>query len=183
MSQIRSYHKLREWLSEQEHIQWEHWSKTLAKELWNIRRDLDEACDCNSAIKNIDWRLEKWKKNWKPYKKLPDHIKDYDREWADKILDNLPFKCPIYQCGGFMVAKERPYPKGMNEDDFPDGMSGDNQTPDLVCTNCKAVYHFDGFKNKRKLHKPEVDSSQPLNVKQEGGKGVPPTPKECGYPA
>jgi hypothetical protein len=23
------------------------------------------------------------------------------REWADKILDNLPFKCPVYQCGGF----------------------------------------------------------------------------------
>jgi len=34
-----------------------------------------------------------------------------------------------------------------------------------------------------KLHKPEVDSSQPLDVKQEGGNGVPPTPKECGYPA
>jgi len=29
----------------------------------------------------------------------------------------------------------------------------------------------------------EVDSSQPLDVKQEGGNGVPPTPKECGYPA
>ena len=33
------------------------------------------------------------------------------------------------------------------------------------------------------LIKPEVDSSQPLDVKQEGGNGVPPTPKECGYPA
>jgi len=33
------------------------------------------------------------------------------------------------------------------------------------------------------MHKPEVDSSQPLDVKQEGGNGVPPTPKECGYPA
>lgn len=32
-------------------------------------------------------------------------------------------------------------------------------------------------------NKPEVDSSQPLDVKQEGGNGVPPTPKECGYPA
>ena len=32
-------------------------------------------------------------------------------------------------------------------------------------------------------HKPEVDSSQPLDVKQEGGNGVPPTPKVDGYPA
>src|SRR6056297_2369672 len=32
-------------------------------------------------------------------------------------------------------------------------------------------------------HKPEVDSSQPLDVKQEGGNGVPPTPKGNGYPA
>ena len=33
------------------------------------------------------------------------------------------------------------------------------------------------------IHKPEVDSSQPLDVKQEGGNGVPPTPKGDGYPA
>ena len=32
-------------------------------------------------------------------------------------------------------------------------------------------------------HKPEVDSSQPLDTKQEGGNGVPPTPKGDGYPA
>jgi len=32
-------------------------------------------------------------------------------------------------------------------------------------------------------YKPEVDSSQPLDVKQEGGNGVPPTPKGDGYPA
>lgn len=42
----------------------------------------------------------------------------------------------------------RPYPRGESEDDYPDGMPGDDQTPDLVCTNCKAVYRFQGFKGK-----------------------------------
>lgn len=149
-----NYNKLREWLSEQEHIQWEYWSKVLANKMDNwVNQDWSRL----TFEDNVKKQIEDWKKNWKPYKELPDYIKDYDREWADKILDNLPFKCPIYQCGGLMVAKERPYPKGMDEDDFPDGMAGDNQTPDLVCTNCKAVYHFDGFKNKHKLHKPGVN--------------------------
>ena len=141
-----SYHKLREWLSEKEHIQWKYWSKSLSEELEELL-DLINKGQNHLASKKILGRLVRWKKNWKPYQKLPDHIKNYDREWADKILDNLPFKCPVYQCGSFMVAKERPYPKGMNEDDFPDGMAGDNQTPDLVCTNCEAVYQFKRFKN------------------------------------
>jgi len=33
------------------------------------------------------------------------------------------------------------------------------------------------------MHKPEVDSSQPLDVKQEGGNGIPPKNKILGYPA
>ena len=33
------------------------------------------------------------------------------------------------------------------------------------------------------LIKPEVDSSQPLDVKQEGGNGIPPKNKILGYPA
>jgi len=79
--------------------------------------------------------------------KLTKEEKEQDRIWADKILDNLPFKCPLYQCGGIMFAKERQYPKGMNEDDFPDGMVGDFQTPDLVCSNCKSIYECKKFKN------------------------------------
>jgi len=83
-----------------------------------------------------------------PYSKLSEEMKEYDRIWADKILDNVPFKCPIYQCGGIMVAKERAYPEGMNEDDFPDGYTGDFQTPDLVCTNCNSVYSLN-LKNEK----------------------------------
>jgi len=142
-----NYYKLREWLSEQEHIQWDHWSKELAHRM-------EEWCNQDwsklTFEDNVAKQIMKWKINWKPYKNLPEDIKEFDREWADKILDNIPFKCPVYQCGGIMVAKERPYPKDMNEDDFPDGMVGDSQTPDLVCTNCKAVYHFKGFKKEAK---------------------------------
>jgi len=56
--------------------------------------------------------------------------------------DNLPFKCPVHQCGGTMRAVARDYPKGMSEKDFPDGMAGDFQTPDLICTKCKSIYRY-----------------------------------------
>jgi hypothetical protein len=38
------------------------------------------------------------------------------------------------------------------------------------------------FRYAQNMHKPEVDSSQPLDVKQEGGNGVPPTLKSVGIP-
>lgn len=49
---------------------------------------------------------------WKPYKKLSAEVKEQDREWAEKVLDVVPFTCPVYQCGGFMKVVERPFPKG-----------------------------------------------------------------------
>ena len=52
------------------------------------------------------------------------------------------------------------------------GAKGNISPTKLICLNCFG-----------KFNKPEVDSSQPLDIKQEGGNGVPPTPKECGYPA
>ncbi len=144
-----NYHKLREWLSEQEHIQWEYWSKTLAKELHTIQALVNKG-ENNKASHMILDRLFIWKKNWKPYNKLKDDIKDYDREWADKILDSVPIKCPIYECGGLMVTKERKLPKDFEGGkNYPDGYEGDEQTPDLVCTNCKGVYQFKGFKDKK----------------------------------
>ena len=150
-----NYNQIREWIAEQEHIQWEHWSKSLSTLLSEVSALLSDGKNAKAQHK-IQAKIISWEKCWIPYKKLSEKLKDFDREWADKILDNLPFKCPVYQCGGIMITKERPYPKGKGEDDFPDGMAGDNQLPDLVCTNCRAVYHFDGFKNRRKLHKPEV---------------------------
>lgn len=76
--------------------------------------------------------------------------------------------------------------------------NGEKASLEDVCKWWIETYPSDVFVNKPKpvvearmcmqnilvmMHKPEVDSSQPLDVKQEGGNGVPPTPKECGYPA
>lgn len=143
---ISDYNKLREFLAEIEHQQWEHWSKELCRDL----KRWQEYSDIMTIKVGIERRLMSWEKFWKPYKDLPEDAKDSDREWADKIIDNVPFKCPVYQCGGLMKAKERPYPKGKTEDDFPDGMAGDSQLPDLVCSNCGAIYRFQRFKNARK---------------------------------
>jgi hypothetical protein len=143
-----NYNKLREFLSDMEHQQWEQWSRNISKELIIIRDFIFERKEIK-ALAVINDRLKRWKNCWIPYDKLREDVKDSDREWADKILDSVPFKCPVYQCGGLMETVERPYPKGMNEDDFPDGMPGDLQLPDLVCKSCGALYQFQKFKNKR----------------------------------
>ena len=48
--------------------------------------------------------------------------------------------------------------------------------------SCLFVIHKKIKEDFGKLTKPEVDSSQPLDVKQEGGNGVPPTLKSVGIP-
>jgi len=127
----KNYNKLREFLADIEHEQWMSFTTSIAKELVLV----DDVV--------VDSILERWQKNWKPYKKLSEDIKDKDREWADKILDSLPIRCPIYQCGGFMATKERKLPK-----DFIEGehYHGDDQTPDLICDNCGGIYQFVRFK-------------------------------------
>jgi hypothetical protein len=139
------YNKIRESIAEVQHIAWERWSKTIAEELEYIKT-LCQRQWTGSAVDKIDDILDRWSKNWKPYKKLSETAKDSDRVWADKVLEYVPIRCPVYQCGGFMQTVERNYPKGMTEDDFPDGMAGDFQLPDLVCQNCKALYQFKKFK-------------------------------------
>jgi len=138
-----NYNKIREHLSNLEHEQWMSWSKTIAEKLSMIKHECEEG-NKQDAIIRINRIISEWKTNWKPYKELKEWIKEYDREWADKILDSIPIKCPVYQCGGLMVVKERKLPKNFIEGEHYDG---DDQTPDLVCTNCKAIYQFKGFKN------------------------------------
>ena|SRR3990167_6892720 len=121
-----NYRQLKEFLADMEHQQWIYWSKDIA-----------------SKEKLSDGRLKRWKRLWKPYKKLTAEEKEQDREWADKILDNVPIKCPLNQCGGIMQCKERILPKKDLE-----GYDGDWQTPDLVCSNCGAIYQFQRFKKK-----------------------------------
>lgn len=80
--------ELREKLSELEHIQWEHWSKTLADEIRKWRSILLSKKKNGKIIiiGLMQNRLTRWEQNWKEYKELPEDIKDYDREWADKVL-------------------------------------------------------------------------------------------------
>ena len=141
---MSSYNGLREFLADMEHQQWIYWSKFLSKELILIRdRIVNPHTNPKHTSDMIDNRLEGWKKLWKPYKKLTFDEKEQDRVWADKILDNVPIKCPLNQCGGIMQYKERiPPEKDLEEYD------GDWQTPDLVCSNCGAIYQFQRFKKK-----------------------------------
>jgi hypothetical protein len=143
----KGYNQIREFLSELEHLQWESWSKNLAQELKRIDSLIDDKADMgdiDKARQIIKDRLARWEKNWIPYSKLDEETKDYDREWADKILDTLPKPCPIHQCGGIMKAVEVSSPSG-DPDNHPDGWPGDEQRPNLVCTNCSAVYVFKEF--------------------------------------
>jgi len=71
---------LREWLAELEHRQWIEWSKNLAK-----TENLSEE------------RVKRWKKLWIPYEKLSENDKDFDRVWADKVIEILTtFLIPDY---------------------------------------------------------------------------------------
>lgn len=101
---------IRENLSEIEHIQWEHWSKTVAKELNEVYKLLTPVIKddrAKEARKIIGSRLDRWKKNWKPYRELTEEVKEFDREWADKViyafkywLDKLHPPSYLYSSGG-----------------------------------------------------------------------------------
>jgi len=64
--------KLLEELSELEHKQWMKWAKTILKE-----EDISEE------------RGKRWKKDFKDYKDLPEDVKEFDREWARKVIKIL----------------------------------------------------------------------------------------------
>ncbi len=144
---MKDYNELREWLSNLEHEQWIAWSKSLTIELREIYIFTEKA-EMFKIKDKINSRIQRWEKNWIPYKELSEDIKDFDREWADKILDQLPFKCPMHQCGGLMVTKERRRPKKVFIES--EHYDGDEQSPDLVCSNCKAVYQFKRFVGKKR---------------------------------
>lgn len=80
--------------------------------------------------------------------------KDYVREEYDLLVEDIvseiPMKCPIYQCGGFLKTVIRRPPKDF---DYEDEYDGNEQTPDMVCMDCDAKYKFDGFKKKREVKK------------------------------
>lgn len=139
------YKKTLEQLSDLEHQQWMSWSKALGQELVNALNFLHVG-NSKGAVNILSYRMDRWRKNWKDYRKLPEDVKDMDREWAEKVIDSVPFKCPMHQCGGIMVAKERRIPKSSV---YLEHWNGDEQSPDLICTNCGAIYQFQGFKKSK----------------------------------
>ena len=60
---------LREKLARLEHEQWMSWALTLLEE-----EQLSQT------------RAERWKMFLVPYDELPEFVKEFDREWADKVL-------------------------------------------------------------------------------------------------
>lgn len=62
--------ELREELAALEHQQWREWSRTIAEE-----EDISEE------------RIERWRDHWVSYDELPDDVKEYDREWADRVME------------------------------------------------------------------------------------------------
>lgn len=55
-------------VAEVEHEQWTAWSKAVAPEVTPERQ-------------------ARWRKLWVPYRDLPEHEKEKDREWARKALE------------------------------------------------------------------------------------------------
>ena len=67
---------------------------------------------------------------------------------SESIISEVPMKCPIYQCSGFMRIVVRERPKNLT---YHEEYEGDEHTPGLVCTNCSARYKFVGFKKEKSL--------------------------------
>ena len=131
-------------LAKLEHQQWQHWSRgvsTLLERLTDSIKDYSKIADDIQLRKRLEtlWNegmktIVRWKQFQVPYDSLDESIKDLDREWAIRSLQLMPSKCPIWQCGGFLVSVK------------PEGEKDNWQTPDLICVNCGAMYKFSGFK-------------------------------------
>jgi hypothetical protein len=64
--------EIREILAKHFHNAWENWSQTIASE------------------ESITYsRFSRWENFWVPYEELDEEIKDYDREYADAVIDEI----------------------------------------------------------------------------------------------
>lgn len=75
-------------LSRLEHIQWETWSMAIAKEIEKAI-SLIEKDEIDNGLHILEDRLHRWEKNWKEYKRLPNKVKEQDRVWARKVLEEF----------------------------------------------------------------------------------------------
>lgn len=83
-------------LSKLEHDQWMKWTKDIAKS-----EDISEE------------RLERWKKEWVPYEKLPEDVKEFDREYTEPVMDLIDNALPATEAEFFeqlvRMAKDEPF--------------------------------------------------------------------------
>lgn len=86
--------ELLERLSELEHVQWQNWSKSVSGDL----KRLIELCDKfgdnlndeeKEFINSQKERLIRWEGMWIPYDELSEDLKELDRNYARKIMDEL----------------------------------------------------------------------------------------------
>lgn len=67
-------------LSQLEHDQWWNWSLTLGYRM-------SEAIEEGKTLKEFaSEQIEKWSVNWIPYEELNEETKEFDREYARKVL-------------------------------------------------------------------------------------------------
>jgi len=88
MAKRYSKEDLLERLSEIEHNQWIHWSKTIWDRLESIKRAI-EADDKRTALFLLEEQRNKWEQNWIPYNQLDEKTKEFDRVWAKKVLETI----------------------------------------------------------------------------------------------
>ena len=78
---------LREALSELEHQQWESWSKSLSQQL--TEPDDTPVSSLKDVGRNFVQKRTGWRRYWKPYSELSHEVQEFDREWADKVIEIL----------------------------------------------------------------------------------------------
>lgn len=82
-SQRELENELLEKLSDLEHEQWMNWSITLKNRLYDY---LSDGLSLQEAINVL---TDRWEPNWIPYSELDEKVKEFDREYAKKVLEIL----------------------------------------------------------------------------------------------
>lgn len=73
--------ELLEKLSEIEHEQWANWANTLLDRMYLATLD-------RKSLETFYMEMKtRWMINLIPYNELPEKTKEFDREWAQKVLE------------------------------------------------------------------------------------------------
>jgi hypothetical protein len=74
-------------LAELEHQQWEQWTKDLLHKFQAAEDATRESYSKIFLFEVISGLERKWGSNWKPYSELDESTKEFNREWARKVLE------------------------------------------------------------------------------------------------